>query len=165
MKYLNYFLFSLFIFIFQSSIGSYISIAGVIPNIMLVYVIIIAYLFGKSDGLIVGLIMGLLYDCFFGHYIGANLFLYGLIAYASGLFYEYIYKDNVAIVLFLVFIGTLFYNFGFFMLNILLYGYTNFLSYVYLKVFPEIIYNIIFCIPLYIFVFSFMQRGKYKPLN
>ena len=84
MRYVVYLIISTAIFIFQSTLCQYIAIAGIKPNFMLIFVVSIAFLKGRSEGILTGIIMGLLQDCYFGRTIGSNLFLYALIGYLVG---------------------------------------------------------------------------------
>ncbi len=149
MKYIAYFLVSLIIFLFQSTLGQYIAIAGIVPNMMLAFVVCTGYKSNAEDGLIIGIIMGLLQDCFFGYYIGCNLFLYGVIGYTVGVLSRDLYKNNFATPIFFTFIAALFYNLGFFVLNILLKGYTDITGYIFLKILPELVYDPLISIPIY----------------
>ncbi|MDO4300186.1 MAG: rod shape-determining protein MreD [Clostridia bacterium] len=168
MRYIIYLIVSTLIFIFQSTLCQYIAIAGIKPNLMLILVVSLAFLRGNSEGLFTGIIMGLLQDCYFGQSIGSNLFLYAITGYAVGCISEHFNKDNVVAPVFLTFMATLFYNSGFYMLNIILKGYTTLSIYIVLNILPELIYNIIFAFIIYFIVYtinnsSFGKTGhKYK---
>ncbi len=161
MIYIVYFLTSLLIFMFQSTLGQYIAIAGIVPNIMLAYIVSTGYKSNAENGLIIGIIMGLLQDCFFGYYIGCNLFLYGIIGYTAGVLSKDLYKNNVATSVFFTLIATLFYNFGFYVLNILLRGYTDFTAYIYMRILPELVYNSLAAVPVY-FIAAFINRKFFE---
>lgn len=154
MRYIFYLVISTIIFIFQSTLCQYIAISGVKPNLMLIFVVSIAFLRGKSEGLLTGIIMGLLHDCYFGQVIGSNLFLYAIIGYIVGCLTEHFNKDNIVAPVFFTFIATIFYNLGFYMLNIILKGYTTLNLYIILNILPELIYNIIFSFAVYFIVYT-----------
>lgn len=154
MRYIFYLVISTIIFIFQSTLCQYIAIAGVKPNLMLIFVVSIAFLRGNTEGMLTGVIMGLLHDCYFGQVIGINLFLYAIIGYFVGCLTEHFNKDNIIAPVFLTIIATLFYNLGYYMLNIILRGYTTFSSYIILNILPELIYNIILSFIVYIIVYT-----------
>lgn len=154
MRYIIYLIISTIIFIFQTTLCQYIAIAGIKPNFMLIFVVSIAFLKGNSEGLLTGIIMGLLQDCYFSQVIGSNLFLYALIGYFVGCLTEHFNKDNIVAPVFITFIATLFYNLGFYMLNITLRGYTTLNSYIILNILPELIYNIIFAFIIYFILYT-----------
>lgn len=159
MKYIVYFLISLIIFLFQSTLGQYIAIAGIVPNIMLAFVVCTGHKSNAEDGLIAGIMAGLLQDCFFGCYIGCNLFLYGVIGYTVGVLSDSLYRNNFATPVFFTFIAALFYNFGFFVFNILLKGYTDFTGFIYLRILPELVYDSLITVPVYYIVSA--VNGKF----
>lgn len=154
MRYIFHLIVSSIIFIFQSTLCEYIAIAGVKPNLMLIFIVSIAFLQGGSAGLVSGIIMGLLQDCYFGRVIGCNLFLYGVTGYTAGILADNFNKENIAAPVFLTFLATLFYNFGFYLLNIVLKGYTAFNIYIVLNILPEIVYNIILSFIVYFIIYT-----------
>ena len=159
MRYVVYLIISTAIFIFQSTLCQYIAIAGIKPNFMLIFVVSIAFLKGRSEGILTGIIMGLLQDCYFGRTIGSNLFLYALIGYLVGYLTDNFNKDNIVAPVFFTLIATLFYNLGFYMLNIILKGYTSFSIYIILNILPELIYNIIFAFIVYLIVYTLNSKS------
>lgn len=164
MRYISYLIISTLIFIFQSTLCNYIAIAGVKPNLMLIFIVTIAFFKGSSEGLLVGIIMGLLQDCYFGHVIGSNLFLYGIIGYLAGSLTEHFNKENIVAPMFLILIATLAYNSGFYLLNIILRGYTTLNIYIILNILPELIYNIICGFAVYFIVYT-MQNSSFGKIG
>ncbi len=154
MRYVFYLIVSALIFIFQSTLCEYIAIAGIKPNFMLIFIVSIAFLKGNGEGLLAGIIMGLLHDCYFGQTIGSNLFLYGIIGYTVGCLTDNFNKDNIAALVLLTFIATLIYNLGFYLLNIILRGYTTFNIYIVLNILPELIYNTLFAFVVYFIIYT-----------
>lgn len=157
MKYIYYLIISTLIYIVQSTLCNYIAIADIKPNLMLIFAVIMAFFMGSTDGLVIGIMVGLLHDCFFGHTIGSNLFLYGIIGYISGCLTEQFNKENIAVPMLLVLLATLLYNLGFYLLNIVLKGYTSFSPYIILNILPEVIYNLILGFAIYLLVYYFQN--------
>lgn len=166
MKQVFYFLLILFIFIIQSTFLNAISIAGVKPNIMLITVVAIGFLKGEYDALFCGLIAGILCDSFFSSYIGGNLFLYGIIGFLVGVICKEFYKENVVTPMIVCAAATLAFSFGNYVLIVLLKGFTNVGYYLFIRIIPEIVYNSLFMIVIYIIAFSingkFERKIKYK---
>ena len=119
---------------------------------------------GESDGLFVGIIGGLLHDCFYGQYIGSNLFLYAIIGYIVGIVCRSLYKDNFFAPVVTSIIAILCYEFFFFVLNILLKGATNLPFFIVNKIIPSMIYNGIFSILIYLLyrvIYNYLSyRGR-----
>lgn len=154
MKYVFYLIVSTVIFIFQTTLCQYIAIAGIIPNIMLVFIVSIAFFKGETEGLFTGVLMGLLQDSFFSPVMGCNLFLYGITGYVAGCISGYFNKDNIIAPVILTFFSTLFYNIGFYALNIVLRGFTNPNIYLLYKIPPELVYNVIAAFIVYFAVYT-----------
>ena len=102
MIYIIYLIVSTLIFIFQTTLCQYIAIAGIIPNVMLIFVVVISLLKGPNEGLIIGVIMGLLQDSYFCEYIGSNLFLYGIIGYLIGYLTPHINRSSIVMYVFIL---------------------------------------------------------------
>ena len=159
MKYIIYTVISTLIFIFQTTLCQYIKIAGVIPNIMLLFIVSFAFFNGESEGLFIGVLMGLMQDSFFGHLIGVNIFLYGAVGYCVGCISLYSNKDNIAVPVILSFIATVLYDIGFYILNIVLKGYTSPNAYILINLLPELVYNTIAAFAVYAAVYTIGNRA------
>ncbi len=159
MKYIIYTVISTLIFIFQTTLCQHIEIAGVIPNIMLLFIVSFAFFNGESEGLFIGVLLGLMQDSFFGHIIGANIFLYGIIGYSAGCISRYSNKDNIAVPVMLSFASTVIYNIGFYILNIVLRGYTSPNAYILINLLPELVYNTIAAFAVYAAVYTIGNRA------
>lgn len=164
MKYLIYIMLMIFSFILQTTFIQHIAIDGIMPNLMLLLVICVAFMQGESDGLFLGIIGGLLHDCFYGQYIGSNLFLYAIIGYIVGIVCRSLYKDNFLVSVVTSVVATLGYEFFFFVLNVLLKGATNLSFFIVNKIIPSMIYNGIFSFIVYLLyrvIYNyFLYRGS-----
>lgn len=159
MKYIIYTVVSTLIFIVQTTLCQYIDIAGVIPNLMLLFIVSFAFFNGESEGLFIGVLMGLLQDSFFGHIMGVNVFLYGAIGYSTGCISLHSNKDNIAVPVILSFIATILYDLGFYVLNIVLRGYTDPNAYLLINLLPELVYNTIAAFAVYAAVYTIGSRA------
>lgn len=70
----------------QTTVMDTISIGGVKPDLGLVAVLFVGYLYGEIDGLVVGGLIGLMMDFFSGGLLGANLMTKMSVGVVSGLF-------------------------------------------------------------------------------
>lgn len=84
MKTLHHGIWLLLTIILQTVIFNFISVFGVHANLFLVVVVAIALLGGKVQGLICGIVFGLIYDFTVGRLIGADMLIFALVGYASG---------------------------------------------------------------------------------
>ena len=162
MKKFIYFLVIFLAFIIQSTFFNAISIIGVKPNLMLVTAIAIGFLKGEYDGLFTGCVAGLFHDCFFSTYIGGNLFLYGFTSFMIGVICKEYYKENAITPMFVMMIATFVFEFGNYVLNVLLRGFTNVGYYMFIRIIPEIVCNCFLMIFVYMLVFAINNRLEKK---
>ncbi|MCK5533564.1 rod shape-determining protein MreD [bacterium] len=94
-----------------------ISFLGVIPNILLILIIWFSFLKGSYKGQIMGFVTGIVADSFSIGIFGANALLFTGIGFFVGLLKKKVDEDNILVQILLVFIITLFYCFGFWMLT------------------------------------------------
>jgi len=104
-------------YVLQTVIVPDLNICGVAPNLLLVVVCSISFLFGSTVGGTVGFFSGLLLDFNQGRAIGLYAFLCMYIGMALGQFNKRFFKDNYVVavaitVLVTVFYETLVYIFG-----------------------------------------------------
>lgn len=156
MKQVGYIFIILFIFAIQTTFINAISIEGIKPNLLLVYVVIIAFLNGEYDGLFVGIVTGLFHDSFFAQYIGGNLFLYAIIGYITGIVCKDYFKGNVISPIIVTLFSTIAFGIGNFILNVMLHGFINIGYYLFIRVLPEVIYNCLFSFILFMII-SFVR--------
>ncbi len=140
-------------FILQSTLFQYIEIMGIKPNTAIIIIVAFSFMRGEMSGAMLGLLIGLLQDMFFGTYIGINAILYMLTGLLCGKFFVDYYKENYLLVLVLTVVSTIFYEFLFFVTNILLRGYTDFAYYFNKIILPETVYTAFFAIFIYRLLF------------
>jgi len=68
----------IFIYLLQSNFFNWFNIAGVKPNLFIVFSLIIGIFIGKIYGVSVGIISGLLLDLFIGKVLGINAIVLGI---------------------------------------------------------------------------------------
>lgn len=135
--------------ILQVSFAESIEIFNVIPNTSIVLVISYAYLRDDIEGGLFGFILGIIEGIFLSGFLGLNALLYFLIGYFFGKFFKDLYTIYVIPVLFLVFIGTIFFESGIYITSFLFRARTNFSFYFINLMLPEAIYNVILTTPIY----------------
>lgn len=162
MKYLVYFIITLINFILQTTVFEAFSIIGIKPNTAVIIVVAIAFIQGEADGIITGLFAGFLQDSFFSLYLGCNMFIYASIGLVCGYCFKAFYKESFLLPLALVAAADLFYNFAFYVFNILLRGYFYFIGFLLPTVIPELVYTVVVSAILYRFVYSILDLVNNK---
>lgn len=110
MKNVKLALIVIIIYILQTVIAPDFNILGVAPNLSLVLVCSISFLFGSEIGAIVGFFSGLLLDFNQGHTIGLYAFLFMYIGLILGQFNKRFFKDNYFIAIAITGIVTLIFE-------------------------------------------------------
>lgn len=91
----------------QSTVFSHLTVAGVKPDLVLVFIVFYALLHGPYEGALMGLTGGLLQDLLFGQNLGMNTLAKLAVGYVFGILEKKIYKDNILIPMVALFLGTL----------------------------------------------------------
>jgi rod shape-determining protein MreD len=91
-------------------------VGGLIPDLLLITVVCLAFLWGEKKAIVLGLICGFLQDLFYGPAIGFFTFAKILAAYFSGVSSREIYKDQIVGPLLTVFLATFIHEFVVFFL-------------------------------------------------
>ncbi len=92
--------------ILQSTLFSHLTVAGVKPDLVLIFIILYALLHGPKEGVLAGLLGGLLQDLLFGQFIGMNALPKLTVGYMFGVLERKIYKENLLIPMAALFLGT-----------------------------------------------------------
>jgi rod shape-determining protein MreD len=129
-------------FVLQSSLFHYISLAGVMPNLILILVVSTAYMRGRLPGLLVGFFSGLLVDLFYGSTVGLYALMYMLIGYLAGYANRIYSEDDYTLPLIFVGAADLLYTFFYYVFEFLLRSRLNLPFYFIKFMLPEVIYTI-----------------------
>lgn len=87
-KVLFYSVWILIIAVLQPTLFSAIDVFGVSPNIFLMFVVLAAFIRGKSEGAVCGAVCGLVLDLMAGRLIGVNALIYMYAGFAVGVVNE-----------------------------------------------------------------------------
>jgi rod shape-determining protein MreD len=152
-------------FVLQSSLYQFISLAGVMPNLLLILVVSQAYMRGRMTGMVVGFFSGLLIDILFGNVIGLYAMLQMLIGYITGYANKIYSKDDFTLPLFFVALANFVYQFLYYIFEFLLRGKLDFTYYLRIRILPEIIYTVaasVFVYKLLHMINHSLDRSEFK---
>jgi rod shape-determining protein MreD len=147
---------------FQSTFFASYSIKGVVPDLVLVFVIFYALLNGAEKGARYGLLCGLLEDLYTGRFIGMNAVSKSVTAFIIGRMQHRVFTENVGVGIIGVIIGS-FLN-AFIMLIIALIYFAafkltiNFL----IDTLYQVVYNVLLTTPIYLWYYKSSKRGLLK---
>lgn len=141
MFFLTYFL--------QVNIFSYFTIAGISPNLFIIYILFIGLYATQFLGISFGVIFGLILDLIFGRTIGISAVMLCVVAYLGSYFDKNFSKESRLTIIFMVIGSTLIYEFGAYFLNSIILEFNRELLYFTKIVVVEVLYNILITIIIY----------------
>ncbi len=134
-------------YVLQTVIVPDLNICGVAPNLLLVVVCSVSFLFGSTIGGTVGFFSGLLLDFNQGRAIGLYAFLCMYIGMALGQFNKRFFKDNYIVAIAITGVVTVFYEILVYIFGALVYfqefDFFNFFTTVMLAALVNVIATII----------------------
>lgn len=146
------------IYFFQSNFFTWFNIAGIMPNLFVILIMLIGLFMKKKSGFIFGIIFGLLLDLFIGIKIGINAISLGLIGLMAEILDKNFAKDNRITVMFLTSILTLLAEVIVYVIQILFCGINVQILEFVKVIIIEIIYNSILIAILYPIFLLFGSR-------
>lgn len=149
------------IYFLQANFFSWFTVAGVRPNLFIIYILVIGLFTGKWNGAILGFLFGFYIDIVNGRMVGVSAILFGLI----GFFAEYMYKntsnDNKVTMILIVVLNTILYETFGYLISIWKLSVTGEV-FSFIKILGiEIFYNII----ITIIVYPIIQKVSVTLLN
>lgn len=137
-----YFIEIIICFVLQSSLYQFISLANVMPNLIIILVVATAYMRGKTAGMVMGFFSGLLIDILFGNLIGLYALIQMIIGYIAGFAHKVYSRDDYTLPLFFIAIADFTYQFLYYIFEFLLRGRLDFPYYLRKIILPEVIYTV-----------------------
>ena len=145
------------LFFLQVNLFSSFTIAGISPNLFVIYVIFVALFSNQFLGISLGVIFGLILDFVYGRVIGTTAVMLCVIGYLGSYFDKNFSKENKLTIILMVAGSTLIYEFGLYFLNSIILEFDR-EYFAFLKiVLVETLYNIL----LSIIVYPIMQKFGY----
>lgn len=139
----------LIIYFLQANFFSWFNIAGVKPNLFVIFILFISLFVGIKVGLGYSLFFGLFLDIILGKNLGTYITMCALVAMLGGYFDKNFSKDSRLTIMLMVMASTLIFEVGIYILNsIVLNSYVEVFNFIKILVI-EIIYNAILTTILY----------------
>lgn len=152
------------IYFLQSNFFSWFSIAGVKPNLFVVYILFIGLFGNKSMGIIYGAGVGIFLDLIFKEKVGQNLLGLALIGVIATIFDKNFSKDSRITIMFMVFGSTVIFEVASYFINYIIYSINvelvNFVKILLI----EVVYNILITVIIYPLIqkFGYYIENEYK---
>lgn len=109
---------SIILLILDNTLAPFIAIKGAWPSLLFIFAISYSIINGKKEGVIIGVISGLLQDIFFYKLFGVNALINMICCLAAGFIGEGIWRDKKLVPVITIFIGTILKFLGVFLIFI-----------------------------------------------
>ena len=151
------------LYFFQSNFFSWFTIAGIKPNLFVIYILFIGLFGNKTMGAVYGIVLGALLDLIFNEKIGANLICLPIVGIIAIAFDKNFSKDSRITIILMVFATTtifetvVYINYVLYSCNIEIFNFVKILI-------IEVIYNILITIIMYPLIqkFGYYIENEYK---
>ena len=136
-------------YLFQTTLFKAISIAGIVPNILMIITSSFGLMRGKNEGMLVGFCAGLIADIFFMDILGFYALVFMTIGYLNGLFRRIFYPEDIKLPMILIGLSEMLYCFICYIFLFLLRGRMN-LGYFFVHIMlPDVVYTVLVTLLLY----------------
>ncbi len=159
MRYLMLCLLPVLSLFLQSTLFSAYSIKNTLPDLVLVFVIFYALLNDARKAAQYGFWCGLLEDLLLGRFIGMNALAKGLTGYLIGALQGNVFKENLAVGILSVLIGTVLNYLFLFFTSLVLGVMTEADRQVLITLFFQASYNLLLATPLYVWYYNSSRHG------
>ena len=136
-------------FVLDHSAFPFFYIFPVSPNLLLIIVFTIAFVYGEREGLLYGLLAGLLMDTFYSGPFGYYTLIFIWIGFVNGLFTRYYYEDYIVLPISLCILNEVFYSIYLMVLKYLTQGSLNIGFAIKRLIMPEVVLTVLFTLILY----------------
>ena len=139
----------LVVFFLQANIFQSFTIAGVMPNLFVIYILFIGLFANVTTSVLFGVIGGLIVDLAYSKTIGITALMMCTIGYLGAYFDRNFSKENKITIILMVAISTIIFEIGYYGMNSIILGFETEILY-FVKIFAiEVLYNILLTILLY----------------
>lgn len=137
------------IYFLQVNIFGVFTIAGVKPNLFIIYILFIGLFANQFAGISFGVICGLIIDLLYGKAIGVSAIMLCAIGYLGSYFDKNFSKENKLTIIFMVVGATIIYEFGSYFISSIMLEFEREYLYFLKIVLIETLYNVLLSIILY----------------
>lgn len=152
------------VYLLQANFFSWFTIAGIKPNLFVIFILFIGLFGNKIMGIIYGAASGIILDLLICPKVGINMTCLALIGVISMIFNKNFSKDSRMTIMFMVLGTTIIFELISYFMNHILYS-TNIEIFKFIEILiVEVIYNVIITIIIYpaIQKFGYYIENEYK---
>ena len=137
------------IYFLQINIFSSFTIAGISPNLFVIYILFIGLFGNQILGISFGVIIGLIIDFIYGKTIGPTAIMLCIVGFLGSYFDKNFSKENKFTIMVMVAGSTIIFELGHYFLNSILLEFSREFLYFFKIVAVETLYNVLLTIILY----------------
>ena len=147
-------------FAVQNCVFPFIPFLSASPNFMVILVFSFGFIYGSWEGMLYGVLAGVLMDLFYSGSFGFFTLIFMWIGFINGLLSRFFYEDYIVLPLAMCAVNEFVYNICLYVLRFLIRGKTDILFYTGAIIIPEIIITLIVTLFLYRFLLNYSKRIK-----
>jgi len=151
-KIVFYLFFIIILLLLQSTLLNYIAISGIIPDLLVVFIIVTSLIRGNVEGGIVGFFAGLARDMLFGNVLGFYALFGMYLGIAAGSTNKRLFRENLLVIVFFTFVYSVIYELLLYFINTVISGNMNILLAMTGTILPEAAYNTFSSVLIYAIV-------------
>lgn len=145
------------IYFLQVNFFSWFTIAGIMPNLFIIFVLFIGLFGNRQMGTVYGVAIGLFLDCLFRSKIGINIFLFGAIGFLATIFDKNFSKDSRMTMMFMIAGATVLFEIASYIIHYIIFSINIEIGQFIRILLMEMIYNVI----IMIIIYPFFQKCGY----
>lgn len=152
------------IYFLQSNFFNWFTIAGVMPNLFVIFILFIGLFGNRTMTITYSSILGIILDLLFEEKVGVNLVGFVLIGIVATIFDKNFSKDSRVTIMFMVFGSTIFFEVITYFMSYVLYSVNVEIFRIIIILIVEVIYNIFITIIIYPLIqkFGYYIENEYK---
>lgn len=136
-------------FLLQTAVFPHLSIAEIVPDILMIITVAVGYQKGHLQGMTTGLVAGLLLDIAFGEVLGVYALFYLLIGYCNGFLNKYYVENDLFLPMGMVAVSEFILSFAVYVFRFLVRGRLDIFYYIRRIMIPNVLYTVIVAILIY----------------
>ncbi len=136
-------------FVLQTSFFPFLPFLSVSPNLLIILTSSIGFMRGEKDGMLTGLLCGMLIDIFYGDIPALNALFFMYIGYVNGLLFRFFYPEDIKLPMIAIAVSDIAYNLAVFFFLFLFRNRTDLVFYITHIILPELVITLLFMLVLY----------------
>ncbi len=136
-------------FVIQISVFPFIPFLSAAPNFMIIMVFTFSFIYGTGEGMLYGVVAGLLMDLFYSLPLGYFTLFFVLMGYINGSLSRYFYEDFIFLPLIMCALNEFAYNIYIYLSRFFTREKFDLWAYIRQMILPEVIITLLFTLLLY----------------